>query len=164
MRDSGIPRARDQPGSGNRNRGSMTRTIVHRGPDDGGIWVEDGGRVALGNRRLAIVDLSPEGHQPMESPDGRFLITYNGEVYNFEELREELERLGVGLRGHSDTEVILAAITRWGLEASLNKFVGMFALALWDRREMRLHLTRDRIGKNRCTTAGTATPWYSAPS
>src|SRR6266508_4939228 len=72
----------------------MTRTIVHRGPDDGGVWIEDRGRVGLGNRRLAIVDLSPEGHQPMESADGRYVITYNGEVYNFEELRKELQRLG----------------------------------------------------------------------
>jgi asparagine synthase (glutamine-hydrolysing) len=125
----------------------MTRTILHRGPDDGGIWVDERGRVALGNRRLAIVDLSPEGHQPMESADGRYVITYNGEVYNFEELRGELEGLGGGFRGHSDTEVILAAVTRWGLESSLNRFVGMFAMALWDRREKRLHLIRDRIGK-----------------
>jgi len=125
----------------------MTRTIVHRGPDDGGLWIEERGRVALGNRRLAIVDLSPEGHQPMESSDGRYVITYNGEVYNFEELRGELESLGHGFRGHSDTEVILAAVTRWGLEAALRKFVGMFAFALWDRREEQLHLARDRIGK-----------------
>lgn len=125
----------------------MTRTIVHRGPDDGGVWIEERGRVALGNRRLAIVDLSPEGHQPMESADGRYVITYNGEVYNFKELRRDLERLGQEFRGHSDTEVILSAVTRWGLEASLKKFVGMFAMALWDRREERLHLTRDRIGK-----------------
>ena len=125
----------------------MTRTILHRGPDDGGVWIEERGRVALGNRRLAIVDLSPEGHQPMESADGRYVITYNGEVYNFEELRRELERLGHGFRGHSDTEVILAAVTRWGLEASLKKFIGMFAIALWDRSEERLLLARDRIGK-----------------
>jgi asparagine synthase (glutamine-hydrolysing) len=136
----------------NREKGAeivkgMTRTIVHRGPDDGGVWIDERGRVALGNRRLAIVDLSPEGHQPMESADGRYVITYNGEVYNFEELRRELERLGDGFRGHSDTEVILAAVTRWGLEASLKKFIGMFALALWDRRDERLHMARDRIGK-----------------
>jgi asparagine synthase (glutamine-hydrolysing) len=125
----------------------MTGTIVHRGPDDGGVWIEERGRVGLGNRRLAIVDLSPEGHQPMESSDGRYVVTYNGEVYNFEELRRELERLGQPFRGHSDTEVLLAAVTHWGLEGSLKKFIGMFAMALWDRREQRLHLIRDRIGK-----------------
>jgi asparagine synthase (glutamine-hydrolysing) len=125
----------------------MTRAIVHRGPDDGGVWIDERGRVGLGNRRLAIVDLSPEGHQPMESTDGRHIITFNGEVYNFEELRKELERLGHAFRGHSDTEVILTAVTRWGIEASLERFVGMFAIALWDRSEERLHLMRDRIGK-----------------
>jgi asparagine synthase (glutamine-hydrolysing) len=125
----------------------MIRTIAHRGPDDGGVWIDEKARVALGNRRLAIVDLSPEGHQPMESADGRYVITYNGEVYNFEELRNQLEHLGHGFRGRSDTEVILAAVVRWGLQASLKRFVGMFAFALWDRHDERLHLARDRIGK-----------------
>ena len=125
----------------------MTHTIIHRGPDDGGVWIEQRGRVGLGNRRLAIVDPSPEGHQPMESVDGRYVITYNGEVYNYKELHTELERLGHRFRGHSDTEVILAAVATWGLEDSLKKFVGMFALALWDGRLDQLHLARDRIGK-----------------
>src|SRR5436309_13565426 len=125
----------------------MTDTVVHRGPDDSGSWIEERGRVGLGNRRLAIVDLSPEGHQPMHSADDRFVITYNGEVYNHEELRKQLEGAGHRFRGHSDTEVILASVTQWGVHSALGKFVGMFAFALWDRRDERLVLARDRIGK-----------------
>lgn len=130
---------------------TMTRALAHRGPDDGGIWVDAESRIALGHRRLAVVDLSPAGHQPIQSADGRFVLTFNGEIYNFEELRDELERQGAvplgGWRGHSDTEVFLEAIAAWGLEAALPKSVGMFAFALWDRRERLLTLVRDRFGE-----------------
>jgi asparagine synthase (glutamine-hydrolysing) len=103
--------------------------------------------VALGHRRLSIIDLSPAGHQPMASHDGRWVVSFNGEIYNFEALREELERAGERFRGHSDTEVLLAAVARWGVEAATARFNGMFAFALWDRTERRLHLARDRFGE-----------------
>ena len=125
----------------------MTDTLLHRGPDDGGVWEDSRSGIALGNRRLAVVDLSPEGHQPMLSACGRYVLAFNGEIYNFRELREELEGLGQAFRGHSDTEVMLAAIVRWGLDAALARFNGMFAFALWDRRERALHLLRDRLGE-----------------
>lgn len=125
----------------------MIDCIVHRGPDDGGTWVDAAGGVALGFRRLAIIDLSALGHQPMQSADGRYTISFNGEVYNFAEMRAELEQRGARFRGHSDTEVMLAAICEWGLDASLKRFVGMFGFALWDARERTLHLARDRFGK-----------------
>jgi len=127
----------------------MTETMVHRGPDDAGVWQDSEAGIALGHRRLAIVDLSPYGHQPMESACSRYIITYNGEIYNTPNLREELEKNSgaIAWRGHSDTEVILATIAHWGLEAAVKRFVGMFAFALWDRRERTLHLVRDRMGE-----------------
>ena len=122
----------------------MGQTLSHRGPDDAGIFYDEGAGLGFSFRRLSIIDLSAEGHQPMASASGRFVIIFNGEVYNFEEIRAELG--SHPWRGHSDTEVMLEAIERWGLEAAVRRFVGMFAFALWDREERRLHLVRDRVG------------------
>lgn len=164
---------------------AMSDRIVHRGPDDGGYWFDKEQRIGLGHRRLSIVDLSPAGHQPMESAQGRYVIAFNGEIYNHLELRKELEKLdchgslslamtedgldchgsvnlaktdagldchglamtGGGWRGHSDTETLLAGIEAWGLEATLKKSVGMFAIALWDKQTGVLTLARDRMGE-----------------
>ncbi len=125
----------------------MSASLLHRGPDDGGVWVDAASGVALGHRRLSIVDLSPEGHQPMRSADGRFVLVYNGEIYNFDELRVSLESIGQIFRGHSDTEVLLAGFCRWGVRDTLKKTVGMFALALWDTTTRTLYLARDRMGE-----------------
>ncbi|MSR62328.1 MAG: asparagine synthase (glutamine-hydrolyzing) [Planctomycetes bacterium] len=127
--------------------GRMADTLAHRGPDDRGVWADARSGVALGFRRLSIVDLSIEGHQPMSSADGRHTLVFNGEIYNFVELREELEREGVAFRGHSDSEVLLGALNRWGTARTLERVVGMFAFACWDQRERRLVLARDRLGK-----------------
>src|SRR3954468_3109896 len=122
--------------------------IRHRGPDDEGVWVDSEAGIGLGHRRLSIIDLSPLGHQPMASADGRWVISYNGEIYNHAELRAELEAgSGIDWRGHSDTETLVECIADWGLEPTLARSVGMFAFALWDRRERRLHLVRDRFGE-----------------
>ncbi len=126
----------------------MADTLAHRGPDDAGVWVEPEAGLALAHRRLSILDLSPQGHQPMASACGRYQIVFNGEIYNHAELRLALEQAGVrGWRGHSDTEVMLAAIVAWGLSDALRRFVGMFAFALWDRTRRTLSLARDRIGE-----------------
>jgi asparagine synthase (glutamine-hydrolysing) len=124
--------------------GRMTGAIAYRGPDSAGAWLEPEHKVALGHRRLAILDLSPAGEQPMTSPGGRFVVVYNGEIYNHLELRE---RLSGPWRGHSDTETLLAAIEAWGVEETLKQCAGMFALALWDRQERMLILARDRLGE-----------------
>lgn len=130
---------------------AMLNRIQHRGPDDGGMWSDDRHGVALGHRRLSILDLSPAGHQPMGSACGRFVIVFNGEIYNHLELRKDLERSGHlstgGWRGHSDTETLLACFTVWGIEKTLQSTVGMFALALWDKNECSLTLARDRVGE-----------------
>ncbi|MCZ8121873.1 MAG: asparagine synthase (glutamine-hydrolyzing) [Magnetospirillum sp.] len=125
---------------------TMTDTLFHRGPDGGDVWTDPQAGIGLGHRRLAIVDLSPTGVQPMHSADGRYVVTYNGEIFNFLELRAELLAQGVAFRGHSDTEVLLEGFVRWGVEATLAKTVGMFAIALWDRRTRALWLIRDRLG------------------
>lgn len=124
----------------------MTATLLHRGPDGSGSWCDEAVGMALGHRRLSIIDLSPSGHQPMVSASGRYVITYNGEVYNFGEIRRDLEFRGAAFRGNSDTEVILAAIEEFGINFALQKFVGMFAFALWDRELQELVLVRDRLG------------------
>jgi asparagine synthase (glutamine-hydrolysing) len=126
---------------------TMARTLVHRGPDAEGTWSDPGAGVALGHRRLAVVELSEAGGQPMRSADGRYVLAYNGEVYNHGSLRSQLAGSGVSFRGSSDTEVLLAAVARWGLERALDACEGMFAFALYDRRERSLHLVRDRFGE-----------------
>jgi asparagine synthase (glutamine-hydrolysing) len=125
---------------------TMTDCLAHRGPDDHGLFVDEDAGVALGHRRLSIVDLSAEGHQPMPSAAGRYVIAYNGEIYNFRALAAQLAAEGCRFRGHSDTEVILAAVERWGLDAAVRRLVGIFAFALWDREERALHLVRDHVG------------------
>ncbi len=126
----------------------MSACLNHRGPDDSGVWVDERVGLGLGHRRLSILDLSPMGHQPMASGCGRYIITFNGEVYNYLEIRDEIEASGGGQwRGRSDTEVILAAIARWGVGPTLQRMTGMFALAVWDRAERILHIARDRLGE-----------------
>lgn len=124
----------------------MAASITHRGPDDSGTWVNSGCGVALGFRRLSIVDLSPTGHQPMCSPDDRFVIVFNGEVYNYRDIRSTLLSHGHKFRGTSDTEVMLAAFSEWGIQKAVEQFNGQFAFALWDAEFAQLYLVRDRIG------------------
>ena len=128
---------------------AMTRAIAHRGPDAEGHWLEETQGVALGHRRLSILDLSPTGAQPMQSACGRYVIVFNGEIYNHLSLRRELEddRQAVAWKGHSDTETLLAAIAAWGLKPALEKAFGMFAFALWDKERQVLSLARDRMGE-----------------
>jgi asparagine synthase (glutamine-hydrolysing) len=124
----------------------MTASIAHRGPDADGHWREDTCAVGLGHRRLSIIELSELGAQPMHASGGRWVITFNGEIYNFRALRAELETHGHRFRGHSDTEVMLAAVEQWGVASATSRFVGIFAFALWDRRERCLYLVRDHLG------------------
>ena len=138
---------------------SMALTIQHRGPDDGGVWIDDQAGIALAHRRLSILDLSPAGHQPMSSKSNRYVIAFNGEIYNHLELRRELEMMpqtssitakdvaAINWRGHSDTETLLAGFEAWGVEATLKKTVGMFAISLWDKEDKVLTLARDRMGE-----------------
>ncbi len=128
---------------------AMANRIAHRGPDDSGVWCDADAGIALAHRRLAIVDLSPAGHQPMLSESSRFVLVFNGEIYNHLELRQQLLQQGkqIAWRGHSDTETLLAAIEAWGLQATLKACVGMFAIALWDTQEKTLSLARDRFGE-----------------
>ena len=125
---------------------AMGTVLRHRGPDDHGTWTDPDAGIALTHRRLSIVDLSPAGHQPMISADGHFVITFNGEIFNFQDLRPDLEARGVRFRGHSDTEVILEAFSAYGIETTVKRLIGMFALAVWDRRTRSLTLVRDRLG------------------
>ena len=131
--------------------GRMADTLRHRGPNDQGAWADQETGIALGFRRLSILDLSPQGHQPMCSAGGRYVIAFNGEIYNFRDLRRQLEEHWgdnhAGFRGHSDTEVLLAAIEAWGLPQALQRCAGMFAFALWDRAAQTLTLVRDRVGE-----------------
>jgi asparagine synthase (glutamine-hydrolysing) len=127
--------------------GHMTSSLRHRGPDGQGLWIDRDAGIALGHRRLAIVDLSSTGQQPMRSATGRYIISFNGEIYNFRDLRRQLEDAGCEFRGTGDTEVLLCAVELWGLETALKRLAGMFAFALWDLKTRTLHLARDRVGK-----------------
>ena len=128
---------------------AMSRSLSHRGPDADGVWSDAAVSLVLSHRRLSILDLSPEGAQPMMSASGRYVIVYNGEIYNHLTLRQRLDQVhdAPQWRGHSDTETLLAAIEAWGLDAALNAATGMFALALWDRKTHSLYLARDRMGE-----------------
>jgi len=130
----------------------MIEKLTHRGPDDTGIWKDESLGICLAHRRLSILDLSPQGSQPMCSNDGRFIVAFNGEIYNHNQLRKELEGTNspdstIQWKGHSDTEVMLAAISRWGIYDATKRFTGMFSFSLWDRSEKKLYLVRDRIGE-----------------
>jgi asparagine synthase (glutamine-hydrolysing) len=143
---AGFLTARGEPALLRRRVEAMKAWIRHRGPDADGTWVDAAAGVGLGHLRLSIIDLSAAGAQPMASASGRYVLTYNGEVYNFAELRRDLQARGVAFRGGSDTEVMLAAFDAWGIEAAVARFVGMFAFAVWDREDRALTLVRDRLG------------------
>lgn len=127
------------------NLDAMERSLVHRGPDDGSIWFDDFDLIGFCHRRLSIIDLSPAGRQPMSTADYRFTIVFNGEIYNYEELRDELIAQGTSFRGHSDTEVLLELFAKHGVKA-INQLAGMFAFAIWDREEKKLTIARDQLG------------------
>ena len=129
------------------NLKKMVVTLHHRGPDDTGIWIDSSNGIGLGHKRLSIIDISEAGHQPMVSSDGRFVITYNGEVYNYNYLRSILEKNNHIFKSNSDTEVLLASFQQWGVKDSLKRFNGMFSFAVWDRKKRLLWLARDRIGE-----------------
>jgi len=125
---------------------AMADTLISRGPDEGDVWSDADAGLYLAHRRLSVIDLSMAGHQPMVSSSGRYVIIYNGEVYNSDELSDEIQKSGITLRGHSDTEIILESCAKWGVTRAINMFTGMFAFALWDKREKTLYLVRDRLG------------------
>ena len=130
--------------------GTMAASITHRGPDSFGEWIGMESRVAIGHRRLSVIELSPAGAQPMHSVSGRYVIAFNGEIYNHLNLRGQLHvDIGqpIAWNGHSDTETLLACFETWGIEESLNRSVGMFAISVWDQKEKRLVLARDRMGE-----------------
>ena len=137
---------------------AMNSTLRHRGPDGAGVWVEAEGGVALCQRRLAIIDLGPGGAQPMHSADGRYVITFNGEIYNYRDIRSDLAAAGLVTRSGSDTEVLLEACVLWGVEAAIERAIGMFAFALWDRATRTLVLARDRLGIKPLYYAATTRP------
>ena len=126
--------------------GRMAETLIARGPDDSGVWVDQTHGVGLAHRRLSVVDLSSTGRQPMLSADGRFVLVYNGELYNFQELRTDLEARGHVFRGNSDSEVLVEACAAWGIDQTVRRCLGMFAFGVWDRQEHCLTLVRDRLG------------------
>jgi asparagine synthase (glutamine-hydrolysing) len=132
---------------------AMNRAIAHRGPDESGTFVDAAAGIALGHRRLSIIDLSPLGHQPMTSADGRYVVTYNGEAYNFAELRSELDALGHRFHGGTDTEVILAAFVAWGVERAVTRFVGMLAAGVWTGKHGRSISYATASASSRCTGA-----------
>ena len=139
-------RRETEPAALERLAWAMAQRQLHRGPDDGGVWTDAAAGIAIGQRRLAIIDLSASGHQPMVSADGNLVIAYNGESYNYRELRRELADAGTTCRGESDTEVILEGCRRWGVAATAERLIGMFSFALWDRQARTLTLVRDRMG------------------
>ena len=143
---------------------SMSALLTHRGPDGSGIWVSAKDGVAFGHQRLSIIDLSSAGHQPMTSPCGRFNIVFNGEIYNHLQLREDLNKSEYNQKwhGHSDTETLVSAFSAWGVEKTLHRLVGMFAIAVWDFKEKRLSLIRDRFGEKHCIMVGAMVSFYLA--
>ena len=124
---------------------SMSLKQKSRGPDNEGLW-SDEKKIYLFHRRLSILDLSSNGNQPMVSQNRRYVISYNGEIYNFSDLSIQLKKDGVFFKGRSDTEVILESISKWGIKLAVKKFIGMFAIAIWDKKYSKLHLIRDRLG------------------
>ena len=142
----------------------MTDTLVHRGPDAGDIWLDPEAGLALGHRRLSIIDLSPAGAQPMVSSCGRFVVSYNGEVYNADELRPELEAAGRRFRGHSDTEVIVEGAAVWGVEATVKRLIGMFAMAVWDRANAPFTWFATASASSRSTGPSSTDGCFSAPN